>query len=758
MPNLNTAACGRALTWALVLSCVFLVGVRVPLALEDPGWPREVQGYGHKLTVWQPQIEEWQYYVKLKGRMAAAIVREGTTEPVLGAIWAEADTQTNVDSRTVLIYNVKITDARFTSRDERDAAEAKRLAKALFPKRPVTISLDRILANIERTKVAAKEVQVSLQPPIILFSQTPTVLVLIDGEPILSPIGKTDLLYVVNTNWDLFLHSGTSRYYLLDEDRWLTATDLKGPWTLAAEIPESFTGLPADDNWAEVRKNVDGPWDSDRPLFTVFVSTEPAEMILTVGPPTLQPIASTGLLYVTNTDSDLFLHTEEGRYYYLVAGRWYRSEKLAGPWSVASGDLPEDFALIPTDHPRAGVRSSVPGTAEAGEAILMAQIPRKATVSRDATITVTYAGDPQFQPIEGTSMEYAVNTSYDVIKVEDSYYVCSGGVWFVGAGPQGPWVIAAHVPQVIYTIPPGSPTYRVTYVYVYDSTPDVVVVGYTSGYVGVYPVYPIYYPRPYTWGVAAWYNPYTGRYGRGAVVYGPYGGYGRGAAYNPHTGTYARGAAAWGPHGGTWAAEAYNPRTGTYAATHQSGNAYAHWGESVARRGDDWIHTGHYANEKGAGRAFETSEGGKGARVRTDDGTFGVARSAEGDLYVGKDGNVYKRDDSGWQKNSNGEWENVERERGESGERRTRDGATTQERQGSRGEGGASTEGGRGSAGGPSLQGSGNRGGGTMDGLNRDHRSRSEGNRRSHQWKSGSRSHGSSGSRGGSRRGGGRRR
>ena len=54
---------------------------------------------------------------------------------------------------------------------------------------------------------------------------------------------------------------------------------------------------------------------------------------------------------------------------------------------------------------------------------------------------------------------------------------------------------------------------------------------------------------PPTYGFAAWYNPYTGTYGRGAAVYGPYGGAGGFAAYNPRTGTYARGGAVYGPYG-----------------------------------------------------------------------------------------------------------------------------------------------------------------------------------------------------------------
>ena len=64
------------------------------------------------------------------------------------------------------------------------------------------------------------------------------------------------------------------------------------------------------------------------------------------------------------------------------------------------------------------------------------------------------------------------------------------------------------------------------YVYVYDSTPSVVYVGYTPGYVGCYPWGPTvvwgtgyayrpwygayYYPRPVTWGIGVSYNPWTG--------------------------------------------------------------------------------------------------------------------------------------------------------------------------------------------------------------------------------------------------------
>ena len=153
-----------------------------------------------------------------------------------------------------------------------------------------------------------------------------------------------------------------------------------------------------------------------------------------------------------------------------------------------------------------------------------------------------------------------------------------------------------------------------------------------------------------TYGVSAWYNPNTGTYGRGARAYGPYGGMGYGAAYNPASGTYARGAAAWGPYNARGWAEAYNPTTGTYARTRQGADVYGSWGTTGIKRGDDWARTAHYSDDRGSMAGYRTSEGGRGV----------VARSGN-DLYAGRDGNVYRRDQSGWQKYDQGGWQNVSR-------------------------------------------------------------------------------------------------
>ena len=46
-------------------------------------------------------------------------------------------------------------------------------------------------------------------------------------------------------------------------------------------------------------------------------------MILTTGAPVYQPVKGTGLMWVSNTDSDVFRMGKDGDFYYLVAGRWF---------------------------------------------------------------------------------------------------------------------------------------------------------------------------------------------------------------------------------------------------------------------------------------------------------------------------------------------------------------------------------------------------------------------------------------------------
>jgi hypothetical protein len=59
-------------------------------------------------------------------------------------------------------------------------------------------------------------------------------------------------------------------------------------------------------------------------------------------------------------------------------------------------------------------------------------------------------------------------------------------VWYVSETPKGPWEVSDTRPSEVESISPESPAYDVKYVYIYDSTPEVVYVSYTSDYVGIY--------------------------------------------------------------------------------------------------------------------------------------------------------------------------------------------------------------------------------------------------------------------------------
>jgi hypothetical protein len=374
-----------------------------------------------------------------------------------------------------------------------------------------------------------------------------------------------------------------------------------------------------------------------------------------------------------------------GPVYYLVAGRWFSAPAFTGPWTFATPTLPEAFKKIPLEHPRSRVLASVPGTAQAAEGVLLSQVPQTARVNKKELKApdVVYQGEPKFEPIAQTSVSQAVNTDKQIIKVGDLYYMCFQGVWFVAKAPEGPWTVTGTVPKEIYEIPASSSAHNVTYVTVEDDDDDWVTFAAVAGYTGImigwgcavwgsgyyYPpywgwyggYYPYYYPFYPTYGYGAWYNPWTGAYGRRAVAYGPYGGAGVGARYNPRTGTYSRGAAAWGPYGARGYAEAYNPRTGTYAQTRQGSNVYGSWGSTAVQRGDDWARTARVTNNRGqTTRVTQGSGGGEAITRRGPQGSGGVARTGSGDVYAGRDGNVYRNEGGGWQKYENGGWNNVD--------------------------------------------------------------------------------------------------
>ncbi len=577
-------------------------------AAPEPGWPREMSGPEGKLIYYQPQIDTWKDY-RVLARMGVSLT-PARGQTAVGVVHLSAQTNIDLETYSVTLRGLAVIQTNFPSPDPSVGRALDRLVRTFLSPPASAIALGRVVVGQEKPPIVA----VRNDAPPIFISFSPALLLFIEREPVRTPISGTRLDFVVNANWPLFFDTQTFRYYLLSGSQWLSTNDLAGSWTRNDKLPKDFSKIPSGANWADVKENIPPQAGDLRPVPRVFYSGEPAEILVFNGQPDYSKIPGTRLAYATNTDSDVFFFQPAGQYYCLIAGRWFRAANPRGPWSFVAGDLPVDFSRIPANSPAARVLISVPGTPEAADAVMLAQIPVTVTVDpseAESKVKTAYYGKPDFEPISGTQLSYAANTQDKIVMAGDLYYLCFQAIWFVSSHPDGPWKTAGSVPREIYTIPPSSPVYNVTYVTQRTINGGQVQSNYTAGYMGVFVMastpgatlaygsgyyyapyidqvaspYAIYHPYPCTYGAAGASNPYTGRNSAGSAAYGPYGGAGWGVSYDAGTGTYFRIAGVHGPFGNPTVAQAYNPYTGASATTRQGSAPYAQWGSSVVVKG-----------------------------------------------------------------------------------------------------------------------------------------------------------------------------
>src|SRR5580658_1690749 len=616
---------------------------------DEMGWPREMDAGGMHVTIYQPQVDQWKQN-RLEARAAVTVTRSGSSTPMYGIVSLTARTDVDKESRMVMLSDIKVASVSFPAAKSQES-EVEHAIRDHLQEWPHTVTLDRLLADMAMTQAEGENesVPVKNDPPKILYSAAPAVLILVDGQPALRTLQGTPFQHVINTPATLLYDTSGSRYYLDGGSVWMTAPTLDGPWTAATNPPPGLDQAKAQIEQTEEKDPHDHSKDPGPQPMTgvppaVYVSTTPAELLVTRGAPQMSPIPKTKLLYVTNTEDNIFLDVSTQNYYVLLSGRWYQGKSFQGPWTWVSGtQLPKEFAKIPPDSPKGSVLASVPGTEQAREAVIANQIPQTAAVRRtEAKFEVRYDGEPQFRAIEGTSMEYAVNTSSDVIHAGASYYGCHNGVWFVAAAPVGPWVVADTIPAEIYRIPPSCPLYHDRFVYVYDSTPDLVYYGYTPGYLGAY-----VWDGVVVFGTGWFYPPWIGGYWFGWPWTWGFGfGYG-----------YWGGGWFWRPFGGYWW---YHNQW--YANRIYSGHWNPQWHPGDAERF-------HYNSN-----VYNRWQGNTIARAARPEGGGGVARAGQShDIYAGHDGQVWDHRGNSWyRQGSDGNWSKSQPDRGLESQRQSR--------------------------------------------------------------------------------------
>jgi len=493
-------------------------------------WPRDVKVSSGSITIYQPQIESLEGNI-LKGRSAVAYHDSGSDAPVFGAAWFTA--QVNIDRRNNVVHfeTLTITDTRFPKENKQLVKEFSEAIQQGVKKGNLTSSFDELttaLAAVEQEQKQAADL--NNDPPEIIYMDKPALLIVIDGKTMLKKIENSDYQAVVNTPYPLFSENKSGKWFLNAADTvWYSAKKADGPWGYTDQPPVELVKMVASKTADSEKK----PEKSETKITAenapaIVVVHKPTELVVSTGKAEFSPLTD-DLLAMSNTDSDVFMDVNSQNYYLIISGRWYKSSSMTDTWHfVAADKLPETFSEIPKESKYADVRSSVAGTDEAKEAVMDAQIPQTAAVKKGTVdLKVVYDGKPEFKAIDGTGLQFAVNCSETVIKTDKQFYLVKDAVWYIASSATGPWDVSDHAPPGIDKVPPSSPVYNTKYVYVYDSTPDVVYVGYTPGYVGSYiygptivygtgyyynpwitPYY--YYPRPATWGFSVSYNPWTG--------------------------------------------------------------------------------------------------------------------------------------------------------------------------------------------------------------------------------------------------------
>lgn len=642
-----------------------------PISMQT--WPKTMQVDSHELTFYQPQIQSFNKN-QLLFQMALSVTTKGSKTEHYGSMTAKCRLDIEKSQDLAICNKVDIQRFEFPNADKTQVSWLASLKQTIADK-SFDMPLSSITANLKVTDLSKAKHSPAFKftPPKIYVTFKPTALITIDGKPQLRPLEGTQLMHVINTPFIIVLDSKTGWYYLQAGQQWMQAQAIEGPWIKSAS-------LPAEVKKIEKQKSGKPSSPSSKPIQAVVVSSQAASLIQIDGKAEFSPIQGTSLLYVSNTKDNVFLQIKSQQYFSLISGRWYKSSTLTGSskWAyVDPKNIPATFSHIPGNSAKSEVLSSVPGSNAAKEAVIKNQIPQTAVVKRsDAKLSVHYDGKPRFVKIPNTKVYYASNADKAVFKIGQGFYANYQGIWFAAGQALGPWVAASKVPDAIYTIPPSSPHYNVTYSYIYGATPEYVYVGYTPGYTGSY-VYQntviygtgytyvgwtgaVYYGYPVTWGFNFYYQPYGGWY-----PVAPYAGpmwFGAGVAVGVMTANH------WN-HGWFGPNRYYGYRGGNKVNINinHNTNVYNHWSKNTVVHKNN-SNNNLFNNHKTVNRNHVGSRNSESVRhsqttvhhsqttVRHSQTT--VKKKSRNNVYSGRDGNVYRDHQGRWQQSTSRGWEN----------------------------------------------------------------------------------------------------
>src|ERR1700760_3110413 len=207
---------------------------------QEQDWPRSfTTDDGTVIKIYEPQPESFADNV-LKSRWAISVTQQGK-DPVFGTFWSVANVETDRDNRRVVIQTVKVPNVKFPGQnDDNFISSLKTALEANLPQAAGDLSLDEILSGLDmNTEQKKLSKDLNTTAPRIIYSDKPSLLVMIDGQPKLQNNKDWNLDVVVNTPFTI-VKANNGGFYLYGGKHWYQAQSATGPFSPAGNIPSEL--------------------------------------------------------------------------------------------------------------------------------------------------------------------------------------------------------------------------------------------------------------------------------------------------------------------------------------------------------------------------------------------------------------------------------------------------------------------------------------------------------------------------------------
>ena len=206
---------------------------------------------------------------------------------------------------------------------------------------------------------------------------------------------------------------------------------------LVGQFPKSLL-MTLDQAVVGVRRGGQGVAAPEAELPKVLLSQSPAVLLQFSGDPEWESITGLDLQVPANSEATLFFHGKKKTYYLLADGQWLQSKELGSGWATTA-KLPKELRKIDeADEEWEAVVAMMP----TGKTIETAETPTpRVLVYYEPAALVTTTGEPSFDPIPETNLEWATNADHDLFKesATGTFYLVVSDRWLQSESLVGPW-------------------------------------------------------------------------------------------------------------------------------------------------------------------------------------------------------------------------------------------------------------------------------------------------------------------------------